>query len=97
MKRQEAISLGDALRQTIDASRMAARLNEAQAARCWAMVVGSGIASQSPRPTVSGGVMTVRLTSAALRQELSLHRSRIAAAINKMVGTDVLTEIRFTS
>lgn len=97
MKRYESISLGDAMRDAIEKSAAKARLDEAQAARCWVMIVGPHIAGQSPRPSVKGGVMTVRLSSAALRQELNYRRSMLLAAINKMVGVEVLTDLRFIS
>lgn len=97
MERKESIALGDAMRQFIEQSCMQERLEEMRAAEKWPLVIGADIASMSPRPFVRAGVMTVRLTNAALRQELHLNRSALRDALNKIVGKPIIKEIRFTS
>lgn len=97
MKRIQTLQFGDVLRQTIQECQMTDRLDEIEAARCWAKVIGAEFARQSPMPTVKGGVMTVRLASAALRQEFTLHRSQLAAAINAMMKRQIISDIRFIS
>lgn len=91
------MSLGDVMRKVIDDYQLYSKLDEIKAAEAWVKVIGSQFAAMSPRPTVKGGVMTVRLTSAALRHEFSLNRSRLTAAINREVGREVITDIRFIS
>lgn len=95
MKRTKTVSLGDALRDTLAECRMNERLDEIRAAQCWPMVVGARYAAMSPRPTVRGGLMTVRLQNASLRQELTLNRTRLVAALNAIVGRNIINDIRF--
>lgn len=97
MDRKPTLSIGDVLRQSLEATESDRILCERQAIETWALVVGPGIASLASRPTVSRGVMTVRLASAALRQELSMQRSVIIRTINSRLRTPVITEIRFAA
>lgn len=97
LQRTEAVSLGDAMRLCIQESNMTDRLAEEQAASSWPKIVGVDISRMSPRPTVYNGVMTVRLASAPLRNELNMRRATLARAINRLVGKDIIKDIRFVS
>lgn len=95
MERTPAVSLGDILRQTIEETELSRQLDESRAIQAWPVVIGARIAARSPRPEVRRGVMTVRVYDAGLRQELHMMRSSIARALNKVVGKEVITDIRF--
>ena len=95
MQRVEAQSLGDLLRQAIEENQSAFRFDEINAINAWPKVIGGGIASKTMRPYIKGGVMTIRVPAAPLRQELNMVRSRLAAAINAEVGKDIVKELRF--
>ena len=96
MERKEPQSLGDLLRQAIEENQAAFRFDEINAIKAWPSVMGAGIASKTLRPVIKNGLMTIRVLSAPLRQELNMVRSQIARAINEEVGKDVVKEIRFT-
>lgn len=95
MERQEAKSIGDLLREAIEENQAAFRFDEINAINAWPVVIGSGIASKTTRPFVKDGLMTIRVPSAPLRQELNMMRSALARAINAEVGKDVIKEIKF--
>lgn len=97
MERTTPQSIGDVLRATLQTSGMQGRLDEQRAADLWQLVVGPVIASAGPRPRVENGTMTVRIPNPALRQELNMTRSRLAEAINRELGKNVITNIRFLS
>ncbi len=90
MKRQNEESLGDVLRRTIEENGMTARLDETRAASLW-----PAIAAASSRPMVKDGMMTVRVVSAPLRQELTMNRSHLIEIINRTLGRNVISDIRF--
>lgn len=96
MKRHECMPIGDILRQAIDECQLTGKLDECRAVDLWPAVVGDSIASQCRRPTVSNGMMTVGVTNAALRHELSMHRSALVKTINDTLGKPVITGIRFS-
>lgn len=95
MKRYDAESLGDILRQAIEESRNSRRFDEFSAINAWPKVIGATLASRTLRPTVKEGIMTVKVPAAPLRQELNMMRSRIAAALNAEVGKEIITDLKF--
>ena len=95
MKRQNEESLGDVLRRTIEENGMTARLDETRAASLWPGIVGPAIAAASSRPMVKDGMMSVRVVTAPLRQELTMNRSHLIEIINRTLGRNVISDIRF--
>ena len=97
LKRTEAIQIGEVLRQAIEESDMQSRLDEVRAAAAWPAVGGSFIASQTGKPFVEKGVLTVSCRSASLRQELTMQRSVLLRMLNEAAKAPVLRDIRFIS
>ncbi|MDE5807587.1 MAG: DUF721 domain-containing protein [Muribaculaceae bacterium] len=95
MKRTEPESIGDVLRLTIQESNMTGRLDECRAIEIWPQVIGETLARRMSRPSVSNGVMVVYVDSAALRHELTMHRSRLIEGINSHLGKEVIKSLRF--
>ena len=97
MERKDAESLGDVLRKAIEENQSSFRFDEMTAVNAWPMVIGADLARHTMRPFIKNGLMTIRVPSAPLRQELNMMRSSIARALNEVVGKPVVTELRFTS
>lgn len=97
MKRTEPESAGDVLRQLLEEENMTTRLDECKAVDLWPRIVGLQLSRQTRRPTVAGGIMTVGVAAAPLRQELAMSRSQLVELINTSLGKKVITDIRFTS
>lgn len=97
MRRNDAQSIGDVLRLTIQECNMTARLDEQRAIGLWRPIVGDHVASRCGRPTVKLGVMSISVPAAPLRQELAMNRSSIIRIINGKLGKQVISEIRFIS
>lgn len=95
MERYEPQSLGDLLRQEIEANQKTFRFDEINAINAWPKVIGASVASRTLRPFIRKGVMTIRVPEAPLRQELNMMRSAIAKAINTEIGKDIVSELRF--
>lgn len=97
MKRVSTVHIADVLRESIATEGLDDGLRRSQAIAAWEPLVGGDIASQCGRPFFRGDVYTVRIASPALRNELSMCRSRLAAAINRHIGADIISEIKFIS
>ena len=95
MKRIEPEAIGDVLRQTLQQQGMTERLYETKAVSLWPSIVGADIASQTARPYVNRGIMTVHVHGAALRQELNMSRSILIRMINEAVGRETIKELFF--
>ncbi|MDE5843663.1 MAG: DUF721 domain-containing protein [Muribaculaceae bacterium] len=96
MEYQDIRSIGDVLRQAIEETNMQTRLDELRAADLWPHIVGDHVASLTKRPFVRSGVMTIRIPDAALRHELSMHRTSLLREFNRLIGKEIIHEIRFT-
>ena len=95
MKRTEAQTIGQIVEHFMQQERLDTRLDELRASTLWPQVVGQGINRYTASRSVAGGVMTVHITSAPLRNELMLMRSNIIQRINDALGRDVIHEIVF--
>lgn len=96
MQRHTPQSVGDVLRTLLEESSLQTRMDELKAAELWPKVVGSQIASLTSRPLVKNGVMQIGVPNASLRNELHINRSNIRRIINKHIGKDTISEIKFT-
>lgn len=97
MKRVSTVHIADVLRESIASEGLDDGLRRSSAIEAWAPLVGREIASQCGRPFFKDDVLTVRIPAAALRQELSMRRTQLAAAINRHIGADLISDIRFIS
>lgn len=95
MKRTEAESIGDLLRRAIEQSRSGPLLDEIDSVNAWPKVIGLELAAKTMRPMMKKGVMTIRVPSAPLRQELNMMRSMLAQALNAETGKPTVTELKF--
>ena len=95
MERKDAESIGDLLRRAIEENQAAFRFDDIEAMNAWPKVVGHEVARKTMRPFIKNGVMTIRVPSPPLRQELNMMRSAIARAINSEVGKEVVKDLRF--
>ena len=95
MKRTPALSIGEIIDQYIRAENLETELNEQRALSVWVSVVGRGINKYTISRSIKEGVMTVKISSAPLRNELMLNRSAIIQNLNSFLGAEVVKEIIF--
>lgn len=97
MERKSPQSVGDVLRNLLEESSLQNRMDELRAADLWKSIVGQDIASQTSRPSVKNGLMQIGVPNASLRNELHMNRTPLRKVINKAIGKEIITDIRFTS
>lgn len=97
MDRKPTLSIGDVLRQALESTEADRILRERQAIELWPQLMGTGMAELTSRPTVENGVMTIRVASAALRNDLTMNRSSIISEINRRLPQPTISHIRFIS
>ena len=95
MKRTEPKSIAEIIGDFMQQEDIEATMLEHKALHLWQEVVGPGVNRMTTERYVENGVITVKINSAALRNELMLSRSGIIAQLNKLVGKDVIREIIF--
>ena len=95
MKRTEAKNVGQIINDLLQKEHLDVALDEHRASALWPQIVGDGINRYTISRSVRDGVMTVRLSSASLANELMLIRASIIQRINEALGREVIHEIIF--
>lgn len=95
MKRTEAQNVGQIINDLLKKENLDVALDEHRASALWPQIVGDGINRYTISRSVRGGVMTVRLSSASLANELMLIRANIIQRINEALGREIIHEIIF--
>ena len=95
MKRTEAKSIAEIIGDFMQQEDIETTMLEHRALQHWVNVVGPGINRMTTERYVENGVITVKISSAALRNDLMLSRTAIIAQLNQLVGKPVIREIVF--
>ena len=95
MRRRDPIRIGDALNDFFTSTPTIARkIAEARIPDVWPRVVGDIVASYTVRLEIkTGGRLFVYLSSSVVRNEIFMQRAALKEAINRAVGSDILTTI----
>lgn len=88
-------TLQDLLRQMYHRLEMDDVATEMEVRQMYGRIVGDFINRLTRECRFSDGVLTVRLASAALRQELTYRRTSLADKINEGLNKKAVKEIRF--
>lgn len=97
MRRREVKSIGDVIDQWLKQQNKYHQVTRAGVINHWEDFVGKTIARYTSSVTFTGSKLVVRLTSAVVRRELESIKSPLMERINKEAGSDIVTEIEFTS
>ena len=95
MKRTDPKLIADVIGDFMQQEDIETAVLEHKALQLWSQVVGPGVNRMTTERYVEDGVIRVKISSAALRNDLMLSRSSIIAQLNKLVGKPVIREIVF--
>ena len=95
MKRIEAETVGEIITRLLKAENLEEKFDEQRVAALWPEIVGQGINRYTVNIYVRGAVLYVTISSAPLRNELMLNRSRLVDRINDFIGKRVIREVVF--
>lgn len=94
-RRSDIIPLKEGLAALVQAYRLGGKLNEVTVVSSWELVMGKAVALKTQEVFVKQGKLFVRLTSAPLKHELVMAKTRVAEMINEAVGVNVIQEVIF--
>ena len=94
-RRNDVIDLKDGLAALVKAYRLQGKLNEVTVVSSWERIMGKAVALKTREVYVSNGKLFVRLTSAPLKHELVMAKTRVMEIINSEVGEAVIREVVF--
>lgn len=93
MKRSDAKSVGEIIKTILQQEHLEDRLYEQQIVELWPKVVGPVINKYTVSRYIVDHKFVVHLSSAPLKNELMMHKSRLVEALNKLVDKQIITEI----
>ncbi|GAB3574711.1 hypothetical protein GCM10027345_08960 [Hymenobacter daeguensis] len=89
------ITLKEGLEALVRTYRLQGKLNEVTVVSSWERVMGKAVALKTQEVYVNKGRLFVRLSSAPLKHELLMAKTRVAELINAEVGETVVHEVIF--
>ncbi|MCC6837026.1 MAG: DUF721 domain-containing protein [Bacteroidia bacterium] len=93
MSKHNEHSIKEVIEQMLKAYRLDDRMAEKRLISAWDNVMGAMIAKHTKEIYINNKQLYVTLDSSALRNELSMARSKIIKMLNEAVGSDVINEI----
>lgn len=95
MKRTEPQKISDILDTIKHSPATSQKLLEKEAIDLWHLTIGDKCSVAAPAINMKNGVLTVKCTSSALRQEITMRRGHLLNIINQSLGKPIVTSIRF--
>ena len=96
MFKRDVKSIKDLVMQNLRVNGLETPLLQKRLVDAWPEVAGETIARHTLNVFVENQTLVVRLSSAALRQELSMKRDYYVALLNHHVGAQVIYHVRFS-
>lgn len=91
----KAQPLRDAVMAFLRAEGLETPLLEYRITQAWAEVMGKAINRYTKQVYVKNGILTVQLSSPALKQNLMMEHKRLAQKLNDHVGSYVINDVTF--
>lgn len=88
-------SLAEAIDGLVRELGLRGRLKEYDAVLRWDEAAGPHIAKVTSAEKIQRGVLTVRVSNATWRYELTMRKQDLVAKINALLGEEVVKDIRF--
>ncbi len=95
MKRQDAMPIGEILRDLLKTQHLDSKLDEMKLIKLWPQIMGKTIAEYTQRIYMKNGILYISLTSAVLRSELLMCREMLIKRLNKEMGIPLVKDIIF--
>ncbi|GAA4423550.1 hypothetical protein GCM10023188_02500 [Pontibacter saemangeumensis] len=87
--------IGESLKALMKAYRLDGKLSEVNIVQSWERIMGKPIAMKTQELYFRDHKLFVRLTSAPLKHELNMSKSKVIELLNREVGTDAVKDVVF--
>ena len=79
--------------QVLKENKLAKGIQQLTAQESWNDMMGPGVATYTESVTIQGKTLVVKLTSSALREELSYGKATIIKMMNEALGEPVISRV----
>ena len=86
-------SLGDALQQFLNESRLKGSIQALQIEEAWEQIMGKTIARHTDKLQIFGDKLIITTSVAPLKQELIYQKEKIILRVNEALGKSVIREV----
>jgi hypothetical protein len=93
MKRNQTVTLKEALALYIEGLKIKGKLQEVNVVSSWEQVVGKTVARATKNIYISNRKLFVFLNSSVVRNELDMIREPLIARLNQLAGQDIIDDI----
>lgn len=94
MKKNNEISLKEAIDQMLDSYRIRDRINEVRIKNLWEELMGNAVAKRTSGISIHGEELLLRITSAPLKMELEYQKDKILTEMNRLLGGNYIKTVR---
>ncbi len=95
MKRQNSLTLGEAISLWIDALKLRQKVDEARLVSLWNPMVGPYMASKTRDIFINDRKLFVYIDSSVVRSELAMAKAMLIKRLNEGAGGNVIDDIVF--
>ena len=92
-RNKEIFSMKDIMKQVLKENKLTKGIQQLSAQDAWTDMMGPGVASYTESVTIQGKTLIVKLSSSALREELSYGKSNITKMMNEALGDAVISRV----
>ena len=94
MRRSKEQPIGEVIKELLNSYDITSKFNEAHIITSWDKLMGPSVTKYTVKIEVEKRILFVKLSNAALKQELSYARQKIKKMLNDEVGEEVLLDVR---
>jgi hypothetical protein len=94
-RRAETSTVGEAMRELLDTYQLRAKYDQTQLINSWERLMGAPIASRTDKIFISDRKLYVKLSSAPLKHELNMSKSKILAIFLREFGEVIVEDVVF--
>lgn len=94
MFKREVKSINDILQQFLREEGLETPLMQKRLIDAWDSVTGETVAKYTQEKFIKSQILYVKITNAALRQDLSMMRQQLTRKLNASVGASVISDVR---
>lgn len=86
-------SIKEVINQLLDSYKLRDKLNKVKLLRSWEKIMGDAIAKRTDKIIFKEKVLTIYLTSAPLKEELTYGKEKIKKLLNEELGGEFIEEV----
>ena len=94
MRRSKGQPIGEVIKELLKNYDITSKFNEAHVITSWDKLMGPSVTKYTVKIEVERRILFVKLSNAALKQELTYARQKIKKMLNDEVGEEVLLDVR---